>query len=93
MTGKMKKSYETRFYKAKMFRWLVDSGLSFEERLCSQVRKDRIACPAEPWRSNQGGQETPWISSIFLDSKWPSTKKAGIWGWYEWFRFLTNVPH
>lgn len=30
-----------------------DSGLSFEERLCSQVRKDRIACPAEPWLHRQ----------------------------------------
>jgi hypothetical protein len=27
------------------------AGLSFEERLCTQVRKDRMACPAATWQT------------------------------------------
>ena len=30
-------------------------GLSFEERLCSQVRKDRMACPAATWQKLEEG--------------------------------------
>ena len=29
------------------------AGLSFEERLCTQVRKDRMACPAATWQKSR----------------------------------------